>query len=73
MQRVLGAVVLIGMAATAARASPWWATFDGNDYPENEGWLQKDGGTPFSDPAVLSRPFRMIPASSDFILNCLCH
>ncbi len=39
MLRVLKLMSAMLLGVVTAQASPWWATYDGNDYPENEGWL----------------------------------
>ena len=33
-------LVLLLLPASAARASPYWIAYEGNDFPENEGWLR---------------------------------
>ncbi len=38
MFRVLNVVLLTALAAATARASPWWVTWNGDAYPETEGW-----------------------------------
>lgn len=41
MQVVMRSVVCVAMVLTgagAALATPYWVTWEGNDYPENEGW-----------------------------------
>ena len=35
--------VLLLLPAGAARASPYWIAYEGNDFPENEGWLRFTG------------------------------
>jgi hypothetical protein len=35
--------VLLLLPASAARASPYWIAYEGNDFPENEGWLRFTG------------------------------
>ena len=32
--------VLLGVAAGAAWAEPYWIAYEGNDFPENEGWVR---------------------------------
>jgi hypothetical protein len=36
--------VLLLLPAGAARASPYWIAYEGNDFPENEGWLRWTAG-----------------------------
>ncbi len=36
-------LVLLLLPASAARASPYWIAYEGNDFPENEGWLRFTG------------------------------
>lgn len=39
MKRLLLATILAaGVWPVAARAAPYWVAWEGNDYPENEGW-----------------------------------
>jgi hypothetical protein len=35
---ILVAIVGLLALASSATATPWWVTYEGNDYPENEGW-----------------------------------
>ena len=34
-------LVLLLLPASAARASPYWIAYEGNDFPENEGWPRR--------------------------------
>ncbi|MEW6198463.1 MAG: hypothetical protein AB1601_07360 [Planctomycetota bacterium] len=36
--------MLLLLPASAVRASPYWIAYEGNDFPENEGWLRWTGG-----------------------------
>lgn len=41
MYRLLIFMILLacaGLSASAARAEPYWVSYDGTDFPENEGW-----------------------------------
>jgi hypothetical protein len=35
---LLQAVLAVLVLAAPATATPWWVSYEGNDYPENEGW-----------------------------------
>lgn len=41
--RGLQVLVTVLLAAGAARASPYWVAYEGNDLPENEGWERVTG------------------------------
>ena len=41
--RVLHVLLTILLAACTARASPYWIAWEGNDFPENEGWKRSWG------------------------------
>lgn len=46
MNRMLLFTILLvcaGLSAIAARAEPYWITYEGNDLPENEGWQRVFG------------------------------
>lgn len=36
-------LMLLLLPASAARASPYWIAYEGNDFPENEGWYRFKG------------------------------
>lgn len=38
MLRLLNVTVTLLLAVTAARASPWWVSWNGDAFPETEGW-----------------------------------
>ncbi len=38
MSRVVSVIMCTLLLAGAARASPYWVAYEGNDFPENEGW-----------------------------------
>lgn len=43
MNRLLTFTILLacaGLSPIAARADPYWITYEGNDFPENEGWTR---------------------------------
>jgi hypothetical protein len=44
--RCITALAILASFATAGRAEPWTVTWDGNDYPENEGWYRDLWGPP---------------------------
>ncbi|MBN2448643.1 MAG: hypothetical protein JXO22_18095 [Phycisphaerae bacterium] len=37
---------LVAMASAPANAAPYWVSYDGNDFPENEGWTHTPGEPP---------------------------
>ncbi|MBN2446631.1 MAG: hypothetical protein JXO22_07895 [Phycisphaerae bacterium] len=37
---------LVAMTNAPANAAPYWVTYDGNDFPENEGWTHTEGEPP---------------------------
>jgi hypothetical protein len=47
MYRVLNIMLAMLLGAATARGSPWWASWNGDAYPETEGWTGWS-----SDPAV---------------------
>ncbi|MGE0482172.1 MAG: hypothetical protein AB7Q17_17060 [Phycisphaerae bacterium] len=45
MKRLLIAILLVGgLWPARARAAPYWVAWEGNDYPENEGWERRMNG-----------------------------
>ena len=40
MIRIVCFIPLIAMVASAATADQYWIAYEGNDFPENEGWLR---------------------------------
>jgi hypothetical protein len=38
LSRLLAVAAVLLLAAAAAPAEPYWITWEGNDYPENQGW-----------------------------------
>ncbi|MBP7745255.1 MAG: hypothetical protein KA383_03925 [Phycisphaerae bacterium] len=46
MLRLLNVTVTLLLAVTAARASPWWVSWDGDTYPETEGWSHYSSDPP---------------------------
>ncbi len=37
-------VAALILAASSAQAAPYWVSWEGNDYPENEGWTRRNYG-----------------------------
>jgi hypothetical protein len=47
MRRVVFSLIcFVALASAAANAEPYWVTYDGNDFPENEGWKHTPGEPP---------------------------
>lgn len=40
MRWLFGAVAVLGVLVGTAGAEPYWITYEGNDFPENEGWTR---------------------------------
>ncbi len=40
MMRIIGLTLAIALVAPAASAEQYWIAYEGNDFPENEGWLR---------------------------------
>jgi len=38
---LLFALAALGVLTSPARAEPYWLTYEGNDFPENEGWTRE--------------------------------
>jgi hypothetical protein len=43
MLRVIALISVLASSAAAARATPFWVAYEGDDYPENEGWTRVFG------------------------------
>lgn len=42
-RRAMTLAVLVGLAAAAARAEPYWIAYEGNEFPEEAGWRRRYG------------------------------
>lgn len=46
MTRIVFYLMVSALLATVARADQYWITYEGNDFPENEGWQRVSNGQP---------------------------
>ena len=44
MTRIIVSLMLLGCVVSTARADPYWIAYEGNDFPENEGWTRITNG-----------------------------
>jgi len=43
MQRALVCLILLAFASVLGQAEQYWITYEGDDFPENQGWLRRFG------------------------------
>ena len=46
MQPALVCLILLAFGSVLAQADQYWIAYEGNDFPENEGWVRSTVGTP---------------------------
>ena len=51
MTRLIVSLLLLGCVASTVRADPYWIAYEGNDFPENEGWTRLWNG-PFAERCI---------------------
>jgi hypothetical protein len=59
MHRLLIAMVVSLWGSMLALATPYWVAWEGDDFPENEGWLRVWGDENGHSRAVRNGPSRM--------------